>query len=569
VLSITQNLSTTFHPQTDMLSERKNQWIEQYLRLICSNQDQWSKWLPVVTAIHNNTRNSTTGFAPNTLLLGWEPPLTLDQIAPTSNQKTEDYITKFQKNHLMAILALNKVTSSHAPMSSNYKQGQHVWLEGKKLPLSHGTIKLSPKRYRPFIITKLISPVASQLSLPMSWNIHLVFHNSLLTPFIETSAHGPNFTRPPPDLIDGEAEYEGEAIRSCRHFGKNKRLQYLLKWKGYPEVDNTWESEDQLNAPNLPRQYNKRHSLEHIKTRGRVIKLHPLSPTSSWLSTIPTHISTMQSILPSPSSTIKCRWPTYQMSLPPPLCRPRLISPFRSTPSPTPSTLHPSPPITSPYHRKLRSTSSRPNQTSTRRSTPLPTDSFQLSTARRSPMRLKLRSAMKQTESCRRGSNSMQTRLTASSSSPAAPTVTSQMKVGCPHKFRSARGTSLMPSLLGSEMMVEPSCWRGRSIMKIRTPLTSSSHPITHCPTLLSQSPFGSTPSSMAPLLLTTHSIAPSPISMIGMQPPKSSSTNILTTDSNTSTTSSLSFKLRSILLKMTSHPAATASKPRTSHPAF
>jgi hypothetical protein len=219
----------------------------------------------VATAVHNNTRNSTTGFTPNALLLGWEPPLEPDQIAPTSNQKTEDYVAKFQKNRLMAILALNKVTSSHAPVSSNYKQGQRVWLEGKNLPLSHGTIKLSPKRYSPFIITKLISLVTSQLSLPMSWNIHPVFHNSLLTSFVETSAHGPNFMRPSSDLIDREAEYEMEAIRSHRHFGKNKRLQYLLKWKGYPEVDNTWESEDQLNAPDLLKQYNKCHSLECIK----------------------------------------------------------------------------------------------------------------------------------------------------------------------------------------------------------------------------------------------------------------------------------------------------------------
>jgi hypothetical protein len=218
-----------FHPQTDELSEQKNQWVEQYLRLICTNQDQWSKWLPIATAVHNNTRNSTTCFAHNALLLGWEPPLTPDQIVPTSNQKTEDYVTKFQKNCLMAILTLNKVASSHAPTSSNYKQGQCVWLEGKNLPLSHGTIKLSPKCYGPFVITKLISPVASQLSLPVSWNIHPVFHNSLLTPFVETLAHSPNFTRPPPDLINGEAEYKVEAIRSHCHFGKNKGLQYLLK----------------------------------------------------------------------------------------------------------------------------------------------------------------------------------------------------------------------------------------------------------------------------------------------------------------------------------------------------
>src|SRR5487761_1453758 len=36
-LGIQQNLSTAYHPQTDGLSERKNQWVEQYLRLIATN----------------------------------------------------------------------------------------------------------------------------------------------------------------------------------------------------------------------------------------------------------------------------------------------------------------------------------------------------------------------------------------------------------------------------------------------------------------------------------------------------------------------------------------------------
>jgi Integrase zinc binding domain len=68
-LGITQNLSTAFHPQTDGLLERKNQWVEQYLHLICTSQSDWAKWLPIATVVHNNTRNSTTGFTPNTLLL--------------------------------------------------------------------------------------------------------------------------------------------------------------------------------------------------------------------------------------------------------------------------------------------------------------------------------------------------------------------------------------------------------------------------------------------------------------------------------------------------------------------
>jgi hypothetical protein len=54
-LGIHQNLSTAFHPQMDGLSERKNQWVEQYLRMVTSaQQDDWVDWLPLATAVHNS-----------------------------------------------------------------------------------------------------------------------------------------------------------------------------------------------------------------------------------------------------------------------------------------------------------------------------------------------------------------------------------------------------------------------------------------------------------------------------------------------------------------------------------
>jgi transposase InsO family protein len=92
-LGIEQNLSMAFRPQTDGLSERTNQWVEQYVRLISTNQNQWSKWLPMATAMHNNSRNSTTGFAPNELLIGWEPPLMTDQHSESKNATAEEYLS--------------------------------------------------------------------------------------------------------------------------------------------------------------------------------------------------------------------------------------------------------------------------------------------------------------------------------------------------------------------------------------------------------------------------------------------------------------------------------------------
>jgi len=54
-LSIGQNLSIAFHPQTDRLSERKNQWVEQYLHAVTGGRPKdWDKWLTIASTVHNN-----------------------------------------------------------------------------------------------------------------------------------------------------------------------------------------------------------------------------------------------------------------------------------------------------------------------------------------------------------------------------------------------------------------------------------------------------------------------------------------------------------------------------------
>jgi hypothetical protein len=72
---------------------------------------------------------------------------------------------------------------------------------------------------------------------------------------METPTHGPNFLRPPPDLIDGKAKYEVETIKSHHNFRHCHQLQYLIKWKGYLESNNTWELASLVHAPLLVNEY--------------------------------------------------------------------------------------------------------------------------------------------------------------------------------------------------------------------------------------------------------------------------------------------------------------------------
>jgi len=134
----------------------------------------------------------------------------------------------------------------------------------KNLAFPYGTIKLAPRWHGPFKIEKVMSPVVYKLCLPPQWNIHPVFHAALLTPYMEMEEHGQNFTRPPPDMIKGKVEYEVEAIRA--HCYQWHKLQYLIKWKGYLESDNTWEPINNVQVPLLIRNYHLMHPLEDKRT---------------------------------------------------------------------------------------------------------------------------------------------------------------------------------------------------------------------------------------------------------------------------------------------------------------
>ena len=74
---------------------------------------------------------------------------------------------------------------------------------------------------------------------------------------------------PPPVLVEGEEEYEVEAI--LRHKGKGSSRLYLVLWKGYPIIEASWEPESHLqHAPQLLEDYLRRvASTDQRRPRNR------------------------------------------------------------------------------------------------------------------------------------------------------------------------------------------------------------------------------------------------------------------------------------------------------------
>jgi hypothetical protein len=125
-----------------------------------------------------------------------------------------------------------------------YKPGDKVWLEGTNISTKRPAKKLDNKHYGPFVVEKKVGEASYKLKLPKTWNpVHPVFNETLLSPYRRPQFAGQSTdTRPPPVIVDGHREYEIEVIQDSR-VNRSGVFQYLVKWKGYPNSECTWEPE--------------------------------------------------------------------------------------------------------------------------------------------------------------------------------------------------------------------------------------------------------------------------------------------------------------------------------------
>jgi hypothetical protein len=285
VMGVKHAPSMAYHPRTDGQSERSNQWLETAIRFITDQkQKNWAPYLPIAQFAHNNWPSDTTRKSPFFLLMGFNPRA--DWIHATSPiPKVTLRLEQLKEARIQAHNAMIKAQQSWVKHrdTPRYKEGDQVWLEGKNLRINQPTAKLAPRRHGPFKITQVMSAVNYRLELPTQWSIHPVFHIDLLMPYKETIMHGPNFTRPTPELIDGEEEYSVEKILDSRHFGRRWRLQYLVKWEGYLDAENMWVDKDDVFADDKVREFKASNpdAITHIRGASSAKSSHSPLPTRS------------------------------------------------------------------------------------------------------------------------------------------------------------------------------------------------------------------------------------------------------------------------------------------------
>ena len=174
------------------------------------------------------------------------------------------------KTNLTTAQRRMKQQADKSRRSEDFVVGDEVVFTTKHLRnfAPHLPMKLKRRWVGPFPVIRVVSPVAFELGLPPGWQIHSSFHVSKLKCYIRSDEFLREVEPPPPELIEGELEYEVESI--ARHRGKGAWRRYLVIWKAYPLLEATWEPESSLlHAPDLLADYLRRTSTLESSSRTR------------------------------------------------------------------------------------------------------------------------------------------------------------------------------------------------------------------------------------------------------------------------------------------------------------
>ncbi|QRV80094.1 Retrotransposable element Tf2 protein [Ceratobasidium sp. AG-Ba] len=258
-LGINPKFSTAFHPETDGITERTNQWLEGFLRSFCNyRQDDWVRWLPIAEFCHNNQVNSATGKTAFETIYGLHPRWDLVDLEVNAPNAT-DMADSMQEIWDKVIASMEFYRSKESDPKREYKVGDKVWLVGQNITTRRPSKKLDNKKLGPFVISEKISSHAYRLELPKTMRTHNVFHINLLAPFTEDKDFHRRQARPPPIVTEeGEEEYEVDHVVTWEQ--RKNGLYYQIRWKGYDPIEDTMERAEKIaELPQIMEDLLKRH----------------------------------------------------------------------------------------------------------------------------------------------------------------------------------------------------------------------------------------------------------------------------------------------------------------------
>jgi hypothetical protein len=257
--------SSSYHPQTDGLTERVNQIVEDMLRACVIHFDKsWDKCLALAEFSYNNSYQASLKMAPFEALYGrmCRTPLNWSQagertlFGPRLVQEAVEKVSVIRENLRVAQMR-QKSYHDKAKAPREFEVGNYVY---PKVSSTKGVQrfgvkrKLDPRYIGPYEVTEKFGMVAYRIRLPDRLSaVHDVFHVSRLKKceqipgaqiIEETNAEIE------PDL--SLAEYPMRVLDQKERQTRRQRVKmYMIQWSHHTEEEATWETEQFLNTKYL------------------------------------------------------------------------------------------------------------------------------------------------------------------------------------------------------------------------------------------------------------------------------------------------------------------------------
>jgi hypothetical protein len=165
------------------------------------------------------------------------------------------------KKKIIASNAYQKEYADKKRLPIPFEVGDQVLVSNRHIRSARPKKKLDWKFVGPGKIVAQIGPTSFKVEVPGLRNVHPVFHASLL------EAYKPRGSIPHPEepIMDtlrvyGDDVYEVEEICDRRKTADDQ-WEYLVKWAGYPEEENSWEPGPNITASALNAYWKKKNIL--------------------------------------------------------------------------------------------------------------------------------------------------------------------------------------------------------------------------------------------------------------------------------------------------------------------
>jgi len=275
-------LTTAYSKEQNAIVERQNKEVLRHLRNILFDHrvaDRWSKYLPLVQRLLNTMKNSSTGLTPSEIVFPNGIQLDKSLLTESSSIFVSLYIADLQQAQArmiaLAEISLRSKDEEHmknySPLRTHFDVGSYVLAEHRHNSLRRGPkSKLLPFLKGPMLVKGHNTEGIYALQDIVTGEVH-DYHMSLLRPFLFDERTGTPLQAAVSDTLD---EFVAEQVIRMRGNTRKKRtdLQFLIRWAGYGEADDTWEPWEYCKDSHAVQSFLRNHPEKRVQRLAKPIQ---------------------------------------------------------------------------------------------------------------------------------------------------------------------------------------------------------------------------------------------------------------------------------------------------------